>query len=693
MESRYSLNDADAHRQRYASSGDDLADRVYTSRLLGRDPALVLHGGGNTSVKSRAPDVDGKVIDVLWVKGSGWDLGNIEPAGFSQCRLEPLRSYCQLPALSDEAMVAALRSQMLDPSGPTPSVEALLHAHLPGKFVDHTHADAVLAVVDQPDALARTRAIWGDRAAFLPYAMPGFVLAQRILELGITEGSPPLLILEKHGVFTWGRTAQESYERMIAAVAEAEQYITKHRRRAPSVAGASTDPAARRAARALLGPVLRGALARRDGGARFIVEWRDAPALLDFMATDSAVQVAARGCITPDHSIRTKPFPAWIEGSSGFESAVPVAEVERRVSEGLDRFAAQYDSYFDTNRARSASPLQRLDLLPRIVAVPGVGIAGLGRTLAQAQIAADLYEHAVDVMTRAEDIGSYEPVTSSDLFDVEYWSLEQAKLGARRSEGSLAGQIALITGAASGIGLATAAHFASLGAHVVMVDRNEEALAQAFGSVKSRFGSGIVAEVADLTDPARARGVVEAAALAFGGLDIVVSNAGNAPSGALHGPEGGSLLTESLAINLLSHQHVAQSAADLFIRQGIGGCLLFNASKSAFNPGPLFGPYAVAKSGLIALMKQYAIDLAPFGVRSNAVNADRVRTGLFSPALLEARAAARGTTPDAYFRSNLLGRETLAADVAQAFAYLACAQATTGAVLPVDGGNAAAFPR
>jgi NAD(P)-dependent dehydrogenase (short-subunit alcohol dehydrogenase family) len=411
------------------------------------------------------------------------------------------------------------------------------------------------------------------------------------------------------------------------------------------------------------------------------------------MATESAVQIAARGCITPDHSIRTKPFPAWIEGGSGFGPDSPVDEVERTVRAGLDRFAEQYDSYFSANRVRSASPLQRLDLLPRIVAVPGVGIAGLGRTRAQAQIAADLYEHAVDVMTRAESIGSYEPVTTSDLFDVEYWSLEQAKLGVRRSEGSLAGRIALVTGAASGIGLATATHFASLGAHVVMVDQNEPALAEAFAALKGRFGSSITAEVADLTDAVRTREVVEATALTFGGLDIVVSNAGNAPSGALHGPEGSSMLTQSLAINLMSHQYVAQSAADIFVRQGIGGCLLFNASKSAFNPGPLFGPYAVAKSGLVALMKQYAIDLAPLGVRSNAVNADRVRTGLFSPALLEARASARGTTPDAYFKSNLLGRETLASDVAQAFAYLACAEATTGTVLPVDGGNAAAFPR
>jgi rhamnose utilization protein RhaD (predicted bifunctional aldolase and dehydrogenase)/NAD(P)-dependent dehydrogenase (short-subunit alcohol dehydrogenase family) len=691
MESRYDPLDADRHRNQYSSSGTDLADRVYTSRLLGQDPTLVLHGGGNTSVKSRSADVDGRVIDVLWVKGSGWDLGNIEPQGFAQCRLEPLRSYCQLPALSDEAMVAALRSQMLNPNGPTPSVEALLHAQLPGKFVDHTHADAVLAIVDQPDAAERVGDIWGARAAFLPYVMPGFVLSQRILQLGITESSPPLLILEKHGVFTWGRTAEESYERMIHAVAEAERYVAQNRRRA-SVTCVAASAGARRSARALLGPILRGALARREGGTRLVMDWRDGAPLLDFMAIPSAIQVASRGCVTPDHSIRTKPFPAWIEGIRP-EADVATDELERHVAQALDRFARQYADYFSENLGRSPTPLTRLDLLPRVVAVPGLGIAGLGRTLGQAQIVADLYEHAVDVMAHAEGLGTYEPASSSDLFDVEYWSLEQAKLGARRSEGPLVGQIALVTGGASGIGLATATRFLALGAHVVMVDRDEQALDDALGSLEPKFASSVIAHVADLTDPGLARRAVEASALAFGGLDLVVSNAGNAPNGALHDTEGSSLLRQSIELNLMSHQYVAQAAAEVLIRQKIGGCLLFNASKSAFNPGPLFGPYAIAKSGLVALMKQYAIDLAPYGVRANAVNADRVRTGLFSPELIATRAQARGTTPEAYFKSNLLSRETLADDVAQAFAYLATAHATTGAVIPVDGGNAAAFPR
>jgi NAD(P)-dependent dehydrogenase (short-subunit alcohol dehydrogenase family) len=479
---------------------------------------------------------------------------------------------------------------------------------------------------------------------------------------------------------------------MLVAVAEARDYLATQPRR-PALTSVHADPARRVAVRSILSPILRGALARREDGAAMISDWRDDAALLDFVSQEASVQVAGRGCITPDHSIRTKPFPAWLDGVGPDAGELGTDELERRVSAGLDRFARQYAQYFASNSGRSPTPLTRLDLLPRVVAVPGLGIAGLGRTRAQAQIAADLYQHAVQVMTEAEAIGSYRPVSAADLFDVEYWSLEQAKLGARRSEGALAGKVALVTGAASGIGLATATHFLALGAHLVLVDRDGAALELAHGALKRRFGASVTAQLADLTDPAQARAAIQAASLVFGGLDIVVSNAGTAPSGALHGSDGTALLEQSLQINLLSHQYVAQCAAELFISQRMGGCLLFNASKSAFNPGPLFGPYAVAKSALIALMKQYAIDLAPFGVRANAVNADRVRTGLFSEELIESRSRARGLSADAYFRTNLLNRETLSEDVAQAFGYLAAAGATTGAVVPVDGGNPAAFPR
>jgi NAD(P)-dependent dehydrogenase (short-subunit alcohol dehydrogenase family) len=478
---------------------------------------------------------------------------------------------------------------------------------------------------------------------------------------------------------------------MIAAVAEAERYLARKRRPKPKPSSAA-DAGARRALRLELSPILRGALGRLARGTRFILDWRDSPEVLEFVNAEWAPAVAARGCITPDHSIRTKPFPAWLSGDL-FAPNASRETLQARSDAALQSFSAAYADYFSQNAAQKSPPPQRLDLLPRIVAVPGLGIVALGRNAVQAKVAADLYEQAISVMLQAESVGSFRPVSLPELFDVEYWSLEQAKLGVRSAEPPLAGQIALITGAASGIGRATSAHFLELGAHVLMVDRDAGALSRAHAELASKAPPRLRTFVADLTDPAQASAAVDAAILAFGGLDLVVSNAGNAPSGALHERAGESLLRASLEINLLSHQHVSQQAAQALIRQGLGGCLCFNASKSAFNPGPLFGPYAVAKSALVALMKQYAIDLAPHGIRANAVNADRVRTGLFSPELIETRARARGLSPDAYFSSNLLARETLAEDVAQAFAYLATARATTGAVIPVDGGNAAAFPR
>jgi rhamnose utilization protein RhaD (predicted bifunctional aldolase and dehydrogenase)/NAD(P)-dependent dehydrogenase (short-subunit alcohol dehydrogenase family) len=689
MRSRYSAAEAASYRQQFAHAGPDLADRVYTSRLLGSDPALVLHGGGNTSVKSRVADHDGLPTDVLMVKGSGWDLGNIAPGGFAQCRLEPLRAYCQLPRMSDEQMVSALRSQMLNPEGPNPSVEALLHAHLPGKFVDHTHADAVLTVVDQPDGMERAREVWGESLLFLPYVAPGFLLARRIAELGVTPASPPVIVLGKHGIFTWGETAEESYERMIAAVDRAERYV-RARVGEPHAAAAPPEAESRRAW-ARVAPILRGALARMPEGQRFLLALRSTPDVLRFLSQHSARDVAERGCVTPDHSLRLRAFPAWVDKPL----APPEGDSEgirSNLEHALADYATRYKSYFDTN-ARGSSAFTRLDAAPRVVALPGLGVATLGKSHADAVVVGDIYEHAAKVMHDASVLGEYRPVSSSELFEVEYWSLEQAKLKKARNEAALGSKVALITGAASGIGRATAQHFLELGAHVVLVDYAREALEACAAALGARFGARVAHHTADVTVPAEVAAAVEHAVCSFGGLDIVVSNAGNAPSGVLHGDNGSDLLKASIELNLLSHQYLAQAASHVMLSQGIGGCLLFNASKSAFNPGPKFGPYAVAKSGLVALMKQYAIDLASFGIRANAVNADRVRTGLFSETLIAERAQARGVTPEQYFRANLLERETRAEDVAQAFAYLAQAEATTGAVLPVDGGNPAAFPR
>lgn len=689
MRSRFTDADAaDAVARWGPRFGEDLALRVYTSRLLGQESSLVLHGGGNTSVKSTAREITGEETRVLYVKGSGWDLSTIEPQGFPACRIQALLRCLGLESMSDDDMVRALRSQMLDPASPTPSVEALLHAYLPGRYVDHTHADAVLAVVDQPDGARRAADVWGERSLVLPYVMPGFVLARKVAELGERVRRADVLVLDKHGIFTWGDTARESYERMIDAVSKAEAYVGRARTTVQATASPPrlSEEVLRR--RTAMTPLLRGALARAEDGTLLVGEWRDEPEILTLCARPDAADVVRIGTMTPDHVIRTKPIPLWLDEVPADQDAA-----RAHIDSALVTFGEWYARYFDEHRSSHSEPLTRLDRLPRIVLARGFGAFSIGKTLDDARIAGDIYAHTASVISDAMALGTYQPVSMSDLFDVEYWSLEQAKLTQKKATaGALAGRIALVTGAARGIGRATAEQLLAAGAHVVVSDVHDEQLKSTLEDLRKKYGARVASFRADVTRTDDVRTLVRATVDAFGGLDIVVSNAGNAPSGQLHTDAGEDALRRSLEVNLLSHQLVAHAAADVMLAQGLGGCLLFNASKSAFNPGRDFGPYAVPKAAVIALMRQYAVDLGARGIRSNAVNADRIHTALFD-GLVEARAKARGISPDEYFRDNLLHRETTADDVARAFVYLATAEATTGAVVTVDGGNAAAFPR
>jgi rhamnose utilization protein RhaD (predicted bifunctional aldolase and dehydrogenase)/NAD(P)-dependent dehydrogenase (short-subunit alcohol dehydrogenase family) len=691
MRSKWNDEDAaEALRKWGPLFGEVLALRVYSSRLLGREPSLVLHGGGNTSAKGTAREISGAEASVLWVKGSGWDLAAIEPEGFPACRMGPLLACLALEKLTDEDMVKALRSQMLDPTSPAPSVEALLHAFLPGRFVDHTHADAVLAIVDQPDGAARAREVWGTEVLLVPYVMPGFLLARRVAELGDRVQGKAVMILEQHGIFTWGESARESYDRMIDAVTRAEDYIARQQAR-PAPSGAKPDTAIsgrRRLEQNRLSPIVRGALARAEEGGRFVLDWRDEPEILALAGRPDSRELSRIGPMTPDHVLRTKPVPAWL-GEIGDQASVATAQVEAELS----RYGEWYSDYFAANAPRYGGSLTRLDRLPRVFLCPGLGALTVGKTLEEAKIAGDIYSHTAKVILDATALGRYAPVSHADLFDVEYWSLEQAKLKVKAAAaGPFVRRIALVTGGARGIGFATAEHFLELGAHVLLSDADEAALADGAARLGKRFGKRVGAFRADVTKPDECTHLVGAAVTAFGGLDIVVSNAGNAPSGLLHTKNGEEKLRRSLELNLLGHQYVAHAACDVLLAQGIGGCLLFNASKSAFNPGKEFGPYAVPKAAVLALMRQYAVDLGSQGIRSNAVNADRIRTALLD-GIVEERARARGISPDEYFRDNLLHRETTAQDVARAFAFLAGAEATSGSVVTVDGGNAAAFPR
>jgi rhamnose utilization protein RhaD (predicted bifunctional aldolase and dehydrogenase)/NAD(P)-dependent dehydrogenase (short-subunit alcohol dehydrogenase family) len=683
MESRWKDDDA-ANAVEQWKAGETLGLRTYTARLLGSVPELVVHGGGNTSAKDTIRDRFGRDLDVMYVKGSGWDLGTIEPPGHPAVRLAPLRELRKLATMSDEDMVAELRTALIDPSAPTPSVETLLHAFLPAKFVDHTHADAVLALADQPDAETICRQVYGSGVVWVPYVMPGFMLAPRVAEAFERAGKDAwVIVLQQHGVFTFGQTAKESYEKMIRAVTMAERAIADKRRTVMTHGAVVVQGIESR-----ILPRIRGVLARANGDAVErgpILHARASDAVHEFLNRSHAEELVAVGPATPDHVLRTKPEALFIREPdySNLEG------LGRRIEAAVQDYGAKYDAYFAEMCAKKNVARTKLDSLPRVILLPGFGMVTMGKTLTDAKVVADVFEHSMSVMSDADDIGTYRPVSREDLFDVEYWSLEQAKLKPQPKL-PLAGAVALVTGAASGIGRATASMFVQLGAHVVMVDRDESGLESARKPLDAKRTT---AYRADMTIEGEVRAAIAHACRTFGGLDVLVSNAGDAPQGRLDTSEGAEALRASLEVNLLSHNHAARAASEIMIAQGRGGSLLFNVSKASFNPGKNFGPYAVAKTALLALARQYAIDVGQFGIRSNAVNADRIRTKLFAGGVVEQRARARGVSVDEYFRDNLLSREVSAEDVAQAFAHLAQARATTGCVITVDGGNAAAFPR
>ena len=678
MESRWNDAEAEALVAGYAVKdvGRDLALRVYTSRLLGQDPRLVLHGGGNTSVKTRAVDLSGDAVDVLCVKGSGWDMGNIEPQGLPAVRLGQLLKLRARDTLSDEDMVKHQRAYLLDPGSPTPSVETLLHALLPLKFIDHTHSSAILSLVDQPDGGEICAEVFGKRMGQVPFIMPGFLLAKKAAEIYEQDTTVEGLILLKHGIFTFGDTARESYERMIEMVSLAETRLQRQRKPRP----ATISLPAKRASVADVAPILRGASSVEDAkgeARRLVLDFRTSPAILDYVNGAELPRYAAQGVVTPDHTIRTKNYPL-IAPVAGDLTAFRTA-----AREAAARFVAEYQAYFARNNAGQNPKKIALDPAPRVILAPGLGLFGLGRSKKDAAIAADIAENTVATITDAEAIGRFEALPESDLFAMEYWSLEQAKLGSAK-ELPLAGQIAVITGGAGAIGAATAKLFKANGAEVAVLDRDEAAA--------TAIGGGTLGVGCDVTDAASVRGAFAKVVEAFGGVDILVSNAGAAWQGKI-GAVDEAVLRESFELNFFAHQRVAQAAVAIMLAQGTGGCLLFNVSKQAINPGPAFGPYGLPKAATLFLSRQYALDYGADGIRSNAVNADRIRSGVLTPDMIAKRSAARGLSEHDYMAGNLLEREVTAEDVAQAFLHQALALKTTAAVTTVDGGNIAAALR
>lgn len=684
MQNRWNDADAQAAKDQYKNYSEDIALRVYTSRLIGSDPALVLHGGGNTSVKSAAVNGVGEEIQVLYVKGSGWDLDTLEPQGLPGVQLDHLLKLRKLERLSDEQMVNEQRTHLLDAASPNPSVETLLHAFLPHKFIDHSHADAILVIANQPDAEKICREIYGDSLGIIPYIMPGFDLAKAAAEGYEKNPGVKGLVLLNHGLFTFGETAKESYDRHIEAVRLAEEYIA--RKPSAPLTPAEYSTATGETFLSALAPVLRGLYAK-ETGASWLVHFRDDPKAVKFASSKECGQWSQIGTATPDHVIRTKQKPLLLN----LQNPGDAEKLWDEVAQALDTYKQNYHDYFQTNKTAKGVEKKELDRLPRVILVAGLGLLTIGKTSSEVRISADIYQHTIGIIHDAFSVNRFTPLPDADLFDMEYWSLEQAKLGKSKAP-KLQGKVVYITGAASGIGLATACLFAEQGANLFLVDRSAQALATAEGHIRCRLKGTVASQVVDLTDTKAVCESFERLVHQFGGLDILISNAGNAVQGRI-GDVAPETLRGSFELNFFAHQTVASLAVRLFRKQQTPGVLLFNASKAAFNPGKDFGPYALPKAAVVALMKQYALDYGEYGIRSNAINADRVRTGLFTATVIEERSKARGLTPDDYFKNNLLQVEVYDTDVAQGFLELSLAGKTTGSVLTIDGGNIAASPR
>ena len=698
VHSRWSDAEAQEFIARYAEQhGEDLALRVYTSRLIGRDQDLVLHGGGNTSVKITVQDLVGDQLEVLAIKGSGWDLVDIEPPGLPLVCLPPLLRLQALSAMTDEEMVNEVRRGLLDASAPNPSVETLLHAALPPRFVDHTHADAILVLTNQPDGEARIREALGDKVAILPWIMPGFPLAKAVARAYLDDPQVEGIVLLHHGIFTFGDDARASYERMIDLVAAAERYIEESAS-APTmctvVEGGASDPDPD-AARIL--PVIRGALASRNPGggiARVLCSWRRSEDLLAFSRHEDCARLLSTGPLTPDHVIRTKGRYLYLTQEQAADGA--------KCRAVIDAYQKQYIAYFEENRDRVTLPPTMLDPNPRAVVVEGLGLFGFGASKAAAEIVGDIGEHTLRSKAQAMAIGAYTGLSDGELFDMEYWSLEQAKLG-RKKAPILAGQIGLVTGGAGAIGTAVCLALARAGASVVVADLDREAAQRVVDTIDGQVpGAAAMAVTMDVSDPGSVEAGFLDTTLEFGGLDILVANAGIAHVSGLRDMDAAAF-KNVLDVNLFGTMTVLQQAARVFEKQCTSGSVVVQASKNVFAPGASFGAYSASKAGQHQLGKIAAIEFAPLGVRVNMINADAVfgdvvPSGLWAavgPDRMKARDLDEEGLRDYYRERSLLKIEVTPDHVADAVVFLASDQAaaTTGTTLTVDGGVAGAFPR
>ena len=655
----------------------ELEQLVYQSRLVGLEESLVLWGGGNNSVKSTATDLLGQPIDVMFIKSSGSDMKSIVARQFPAVRLDyiaPLRRRSE--DMSDQEMVDYLNRCLVDPASARPSIETLLHAFLPARAVLHTHADAILAITNTKGRESTVRECFGDQVITVSYRRPGFRLSREVAEAFDAKPAAAGLILMNHGLITWGETIREAYERHLALVTRAEEFLQGKR---AGVRGMPT-PTAQRELPLNIASVLRGGLSRERP---VILEFDDSDEVLEFLERRDIESLTGIGAATPDHILHTKRLPLLLRGND--------------VAASIGDYRKQYEDYY----AAHPSEFAMLEPHPSVVLAPGVGMWTAGKDARGARIVRDIYRHTMKILAGADAAGGYESLNDEDAFHAEYWPLELYKLTLLPKEKELAGRITLVTGAGSGIGKAIALRFAEEGAHVVVSDIDARRADEVATKIISRHGlRRAVAYRLDVTSEDDVQRVFEGCVKEYGGLDVLVSNAGVSSFGTVDAMSVEEW-DRAFAVNARGHFLVARAAIRIMKAQGIGGSLVFNASKNVTAPGKEFGAYSVSKAAEAQLCRIVALEGGEFGIRANMLNPDAIFAGseFWSAEMRAMRAQNYGVEverlPEFYRERTLLKVEVTAEDVAEAALFLAGPRSakTTGAMLPVDGGVKEAFPR
>lgn len=701
MRSRWNEAEAAAAVERWVVPyGKDLALRVYTSRLIGADPSLVLHGGGNTSLKTPVKTVFGDEITALFVKGSGCDLQAIEPAGFTALQLAPLARLRQLDDLSEAGMISQLRLSQLDAAAPSPSVETLLHAFLPYRYIDHSHANVVLCLSNQPAGDRLLREAVGEQVIVLPYITPGFPLAKEVARVVEQQPAARGIIVAKHGLFTFADDARTAYERHIEAVDACERFLAARQPKrlfTPryTVEARPADLAAQAA------PILRGLLAERTESEdiqyrRLLLDWRADDEVLAFVNSAQATTLASTGPLTPDHVIRTKPFALHV--ASPIWDDAP--RLRQQLAEAVAEFVRRYEAYVSQHNDGTGNA--KSDPFPRVVFLPGAGVFCFGRTKTEARIAADITVQGLRAKAIAHAMGGYESASTEHLYMMEHWSLQRAKLG-RTAALPLERQVVFITGAAGAIGYGIAKVCAEAGAHLVLTDIDAKRLGPVAERIEKAHGRGSATAIPmDVTDAASVRAGFDEACRSYGGVDVVVVNAGIAHVAAV-AELCDADLDRVMAVNFTGAFLTIREGVRALRAQALGGNIVINSSKNVFGPGKDFGAYSASKAAAHQLGKVAAIELAAEGIRVNMINADAifaeddVASGLWATVGPD-RARSRGLKleelPEYYRGRNLLRARVTARHVGNAVVFFASNRTpTTGATLPVDGGVVEAFPR